>query len=264
MICVYDSGVGGLTVLRALRRIAPSADVIYLGDTARVPYGNRSAATVTAYAREALGYLATLRPSLVIAACGTVSTVCLPHLTGFSFPVVGVAEAGVDAALAAAPHGRVAVLGTEATVRSRYFASRLAAHRGVRVKSIACPLLVALAEGGLTAPADPLPALVCERLLAPLVPFCPEAIVLGCTHFPWLAPHIARLFPAATLIDCGEAAALAHRGRLSAERGAGRTEYLVTDDPAGFARTARRLTGCPLDGPCRRVTLSPRTGHTQS
>ena len=257
MVCVYDSGVGGLTVLRALRRIAPMADVVYLGDTARVPYGSRSAAAVTAYTREALSYLGARRPSLALAACGTVSAVALPRLGGFPFPVVGVAEAGVSAALAAAPRGRVAVLGTEATVGSRYFETRLSAHPGVKVKSIACPLLVALAECGMTAPTDPIPALVCERLLAPLTAFRPDAIILGCTHFPWLAPHIARLFPAATLIDCGEAAVLACRDRLAAEVGRGHTEYLVTDTPAGFARTARRLTGKPLDGPCRRVTLPP-------
>lgn len=117
-------------------------------------------------------------------------------------------------------------------------------------------MLVALAECGLTDARDPIPALVCERLLAPLVPFRPEAIILGCTHFPWLACHVSRLFPAATLVDCGAAAVAALTDTLSAERGTGRTEYLVTDDPAGFACTARRLLGRPLDGPCRRVALT--------
>ena len=258
MVCLYDSGVGGLTALAALRRVAPLCNVLYLGDTARVPYGTHDAPTVRRYARAALSYLSALQPSAVLVACGTVSTVFLPSVSPglYRFPLFGVAEAGVRAAVAAAPHGRVAVLGTEATVRCGYFEAGLrAAMPHAAVTSLACPLFVALAECGLTDPADPIPAMVAERLLAPLFPKRPEAILLGWTHFPWLAPHIARLFPDAILIDCGEAAVRELAPLLAGEGGEGRTEYLVTEGADSFRRVAERMIGHPVGDPVREITL---------
>lgn len=258
MIAVYDSGVGGLTALRALRRLLPRCDAVYLGDTARVPYGTRDAATVLRYAAEALDYLADLSPAAVLVACGTVSTVALPTLAPrYPFPVLGVAEAGVRRAVAAAPCGRVAVLGTEATVRSGYLEARLSALLpGAKIASVACPLFVALAECGMVDAADPLPRLVVERMLTPLLSLDPEAILLGCTHFPWLSPHIARLFPAATLVDCGAAAATELFPLLSGEEGEGRTEYLVTDGGEAFLRAARRMTGEEIGETVKKVNLT--------
>ena len=257
MVCVYDSGVGGLTALRALRRAAPLCDVLYFGDTARVPYGVRDAATVSRYAREVIGYLAALAPSAVLVACGTVSTVFLPTAEGsYPFPLFGVAEPGIRAAVAAAPQGRIAVLGTEATVRSGYFAARLRAllpHAAVT--SMACPLFVALAEGGHTAPDDPIARVAVETILAPLLPKEPEAILLGCTHFPWLSTQIARLFPRATLIDPGAAAVAELAPLLLAEEGEGRTEYLVTDGAESFLRAAHRMTGVLVGETVREVLL---------
>ena len=138
MVGVFDSGVGGLTALAALRRAAPLCDILYLGDTARVPYGGRDAATVCRYAAEALSYLSAFSPTAVLVACGTVSSVFLPEAPPYPFPLVGIVEAGARAAVAAAPSGRVAVLGTEATVRSGRFASRIRAlvfPRSVRTDS---------------------------------------------------------------------------------------------------------------------------------
>ena len=256
MVCIYDSGVGGLTALSALRAAAPSADIVYLGDTARVPYGTRSEGTVQAYARAALDHLAALSPEAVLVACGTVSTVALPSLLSrYSFPLVGVADAGISAALRDAPHGRIAVLGTEATVRSGYFGKEIERRRpGAEVREIACQLFVALAECGFAAGEDPVPALVSARYLAPLVRMRPEAILLGCTHFPWLRCHIARLFPSAALIDCGAAAAASLAGMLSP--GGGSTEYLVTDSPEQFSSALLSLTGRPPRGRVTRISLS--------
>ena len=258
MVCVYDSGVGGLSALTAIRRQAPLCDILYLGDSARVPYGTRSPGALLGFAREALDYLAGYAPSLVLVACGTVSTVCLPSLSGrYPFPVVGVAEAGVAAAIAAAPHRRIAVLGTEATVGSGYLERRiLALSPDAHVASLACPMLVSLAEGGFVGEDDPIPSLVTERLLAPLRAEEPEAVILGCTHFAWLAPHIARALPGATLIDCSAATARALAPRLLADGGTGRTEVLVTDNPAGFARTAARALGVCLACEPRLVSLT--------
>ncbi len=258
MVCVYDSGVGGLTALRSLRRAAPECDVVYFGDTARVPYGVRDDATVSRYAREVLDYLAALTPSAVLVACGTVSTVFLPRVHGrYPFPVFGIAESGIRAAVTAAPSGRIAVLGTEATVRSGYFGRRIAELLPcAEVTSLACPLFVALAEGGYTAPDDPIARVAVSRLLAPLLPRDPEAILLGCTHFPWLASHITRLFPRATLIDPSAAAIAELAPLLADEVGMGKTEYLVTDGAASFLRAAHRMTGTAVSETVREVSLS--------
>ena len=258
MVCVYDSGVGGLTALRALRRAAPKCDVIYFGDTARVPYGVRDAATVSRYAREVLDRLAAFSPSAVLVACGTVSTVFLPTAHArYPFPLFGVAEAGVRAAVAAAPSGRIAVLGTEATVRSGYFSRRIAERLPrAEVTSLACPLFVALAEGGYTAPDDPIARVAVKTLLSPLIPKKPEAILLGCTHFPWLASHISRLFPRATLVDPGAEAVAELAPLLADEVGLGKTEYLVTDGAESFLRAAHRMTGAAVGETVREVSLT--------
>ncbi len=244
MVCIYDSGVGGLGALVALRRAAPMTDIVYLGDTARVPYGTRDAATVRRYARESLDYLASLSPEAILVACGTVSTVALPALCGrYPMPVLGIVEAGVANALAEGPPSRIAVLGTEATVRSGTFASRLAALAPhAEVRSLACPLFVALAEAGLVAPDDPIPRLVAERTLAPLHDFRPEAVLLCCTHFPWLSPHVARAFPGARLIDCGKAAVTTLLPVLK-PHGKGDLRFLVTDGAEAFRRVAHRMMG---------------------
>lgn len=244
MVCIYDSGVGGLTALRALRAAAPLTDVVYLGDTARVPYGTKDRETVCRYAAAALDYLASLSPEAILVACGTVSAVALPRLAGrYPMPVLGVADAGVREALRLSPGGRIAVLGTEATVRSGYFEEAIRAARpSATVRSVACPLFVALAEAAMVAPDDPIPALVAERTLSPLIGFSPEAIVLGCTHFPWLSPQISRLFPGARLVDCGEAAVSALLAHLPCG-GSGSTRLLVTEGRESFLRTAHRMAG---------------------
>lgn len=243
MVCVYDSGVGGLSALLGLRRAAPLTDVLYLGDTARGPYGTRDASTVVRYARESLDYLASYDPEAILVACGTVSTVALPALRDrYPMPVVGIVEAGVAKALSYAP-SRIAVLGTEATVKSATFADRLtAAIPGVAVRSLACPLFVALAEAGLVDPDDPIPRLVAERTLAPLRGFSPEAVLLGCTHFPWLASHIAGIFPSAHLVDCGLAAVDRLLPTLMSG-GHGDLSFRVTDGLEAFRRVAHRMLG---------------------
>lgn len=258
MVCVYDSGVGGLTALRALRRAAPRCDVVYFGDTARVPYGVRDDATVSRYAREVLDYLAALSPSAVLVACGTVSTVFLPRAHGrYPFPIFGIAEAGIRAAVAAAPSGRIAVLGTEATVRSGYFDRRIRAlFPHAEVTSLACPLFVALAECGYTAADDPIARVATETLLSPLLAKRPEAILLGCTHFPWLAAQIARLFPEAALIDPSAEAVAELAPLLADEVGRGKTEYLVTDGADSFLRAAHRMTGTAVGETVREVSLT--------
>lgn len=249
MVGIFDSGVGGLTALRALRRFCPGCDISYFADTAHVPYGSRSERTICRYAAAGLSTLSSLSPEAVLVACGTVSTVFLPRNGNrYPFPVCGIVEAGTAAALAAAPHGKIAVLGTEATVLNGAFCRSLEEHRrDVSVVSLSCPLFVTLAECGMTDPDDPLPRLVAERTLSPLYDFDPEVILLGCTHFPWLLRVIAPLFPHAFVIDCGAEAAKNLSLRLSEPGGCGRTCFYVTDNAPSFRRRAENLLG-PLSG----------------
>ena len=150
-IAVFDSGIGGLTVVSALRRELPGEDIVYLGDTARVPYGGKSRGTIERYSEEIAALLVGEGAKMVVVACNTASALGLPRLREvLSVPVEGVIEPGVEAALAATVTGHVAVLGTKATIGSGAYAHALQAARpGIRVTSLACPLLVPLVEEGL-------------------------------------------------------------------------------------------------------------------
>ncbi len=258
MVVIYDSGVGGLTSLVALRRLCPRLDIAYFGDTAHVPYGNHSEKTIRRYAEGMLNAAAPLCPEAVLIACGTVSSVCLPELRGrYPFPLYGILEAGAEAALNAAKNGRIAILGTEATIRKGTLARLLhGKRRGLSLKGLACPLFVPLAECGYTDPADPIPRMIAIRMLAPLAAFKPEAILLGCTHFPWLSRVIAPLYPEAALIDCGGAAAEALAPRLTSTREAGKTVFYLTEDAPGFQRTAEKMCGAIPHGEYRELSLN--------
>ncbi len=256
MVGIFDSGIGGLTALNALRKDYPLCDIAYFGDTAHLPYGSRSEGTIARYAAAAISTLASLSPEAVLVACGTVSTVCLPELAaGYPFPVYGITEAGTAAALAAAPHGKIAVLGTEATIRAGGFSRRILARRPDAILTcLACPIFVFLAESGMNRPDDPVARLAVLRTLAPLLADPPEAILLGCTHFPWLSGLIAPLFPEATLIDCGAAAARALGRQLRVPAGQGRTRFYITDSAAAFQNAAYAVSGRRPDGEFFEVT----------
>ncbi len=243
MVCIYDSGVGGLTALRALRRLRPDLSVAYYGDTARVPYGTRPPGVIARYAANAFRFIETLAPEAVLIACGTVSTVALPRLSPPPFPVLGVAEAGIEQAVRGG-YSRIAVLGTAATIDSGVFAAGIADRLPhARIRSLACPLFVTLAECGYTDREDPLACLGAKRCLSPLYPFDPEAILLGCTHFPLLSGVIAELFPRAVLIDCGAEAAEKLAGSLPPTGRTGEVHFYVSNSAAHFCRSARTVYG---------------------
>lgn len=192
-IGVFDSGVGGLTVVRALRQVMPTAPIIYLGDTARVPYGSKSPRTIERYSLACQRFLLDRQVGMVLIACNTASANALPALQAASpVPVIGAVEPGAEAALAATQTGVIGVIGTLSTVRSRAYERALASRPGVRTLALACPLLVPLAEEGWTDPADPIARAVAERYLGQLLgqPGADEldTLVLGCTHYPLLAP----------------------------------------------------------------------------
>jgi glutamate racemase len=246
-IGVFDSGVGGLTVVAALARRLPRESIVYLGDTARLPYGSKSAATVTQYTRNNLRFLLARGVKAVVVACNTASALALPHLEP-EVPTWGVVEPGAQRA-GAASRGHVGVLATESTVRSDAYGralARLAPH--LRVSSRACPLFVPLVEEGWHD--DPITEQVARRYLEPLLADGVDTLVLGCTHYPLLRPLLARVAgDGVALVDSAESVAeevargLAGAG-LEAPPGAAPEHHLfVTDASAGFAAFARRILG---------------------
>ncbi|RRA48885.1 glutamate racemase [Acidipila sp. EB88] len=198
-IGVFDSGVGGLTVLRALRARLPHAHYLYLGDTARLPYGSKSQATIARYAVESVRFLLEQGAEYLVIACNTASALALPEIRAASpVPVLGVIETGADAALAASRSGDVSILATAATVASLAY-SAACAERGLRASEMACPLLVPLVEEGWVA--HPVTRDVLRIYLAQSTAAArgdalhPDALVLGCTHYPLLRSEIEALVP---------------------------------------------------------------------
>lgn len=241
-IGVFDSGVGGLTVVKALREHLPCEDIFYIGDTARVPYGGKSPQTLERYSLEIAGLLLAEGAKLIVVACNSASASALPRLrASLKVPVLGVIHAGAAAAVRASQSGRIGVIGTRATVQSRaYEQAILALNPSAQVFAEPCPLFVPLVEEGLFA--DDLTRLAAERYLQPLQAAGVDALVLGCTHYPLLAPLLAEVMgPAVTLIDSAETCArkVAHRledeGMRNPEGGLlGKLTVALTDAPGGF------------------------------
>ena len=256
-IGVFDSGVGGLTVLRALRQALPHEDLIYLGDTARLPYGTKSKSSISRYAGQATALLQERGIKLLVVACNTASAVALDTLTEQMqpLPVIGVVEPGATAAVTARPGGRHLVLATEATVR--YGAYRQAiARRDERaeVRELACELMVSLAEEGWTE--GGIVEAIIRRYLEPLaeLAFEPDSIILGCTHFPLLRPAIRRVVAEGTAIvdsastTAGVAATmLAEEELLNEQESPGRLLLMATDGAGRFARVGGRFIGEDLE-----------------
>ena len=245
-IGVFDSGVGGLTVVKALRDRLPNETIIYLGDTARVPYGPKSPETVQRYALELADMLIQKNAKALVVACNTVSSVALPLLTRKSFvPVIGVIEPGARAALQATRNGHVGVIGTRATIRSGAYEKTLhAADNNVRVSSRSCPLLVPLIEEGLLN--DDVTERVIIRYLRPLLADGIDTLVLGCTHYPLLGTAIARVLGhEVTLVDSAQNCASAVQETLdqkslrspATERG--ELHVALTDAADNFLSVAR-------------------------
>jgi glutamate racemase len=249
-IGIFDSGVGGLTVQRAILDAVPAADTLYLGDTARVPYGTKSAETVTAYSLRNARLLASHRIDLLVVACNTASAVALPALRAeLAVPVLGVVEPGARAAAAASPTGRIGVIGTQGTVASGAYQEAIRAARpDARVVARACPLFVPLAEEGWTDPGDEIVRAVARRYLAALREAAVDTLVLGCTHYPLLKAVIAAELPGVLLVDSAEAIAAEIGARFpDAARGSGAHRFFVTDTPARFLDVAGRFLGRPVD-----------------
>jgi glutamate racemase len=260
-IGVFDSGVGGLTVLRALEAVLPNERFIYLGDTARLPYGTKSAGTVQRYAVQAAQALVTRGVKALVIACNTASAVALDALRDAyqPLPVFGVVGPGADAACRASRRGRIAVIATESTVRGGAYQRAILSRRpDARVLARACPLLVTLAEEGWTS--GDVPERVVEAYLGAWLheDSQPDCLLLGCTHFPILAPLIQRAGgPGLILVDSAATTAiavstalldagLANAAPLSPRAAVSRRTLLATDGRERFARVGTHFLGEPL------------------
>jgi glutamate racemase len=245
-IGVFDSGIGGLTVVKALRDLLPSENIFYLGDTARVPYGPKSPETVQRYAVELAGILTQKNAKALVVACNTVSSVALPLLIKkFSVPVIGVIEPGARAALRATRNRHIGVIGTRATVRSGAYERALrAADNNVRVSSRACPLLVPLIEEGLLD--DDVTDRMIMRYLEPMLADGIDTLVLGCTHYPLLTDAIARMLKRQVmLVDSAQNCARAVEETLDQQSlrtmppNRGELHVALTDSADNFLNVAR-------------------------
>jgi glutamate racemase len=253
-IGVFDSGVGGLTVLRAIVRRLPNESLIYLGDTARIPYGVRSATTIERYALECARFVQSKGVKAIVIACNTASALAADYLRSkCSVPVVGVIRPGSRRAIEQTRTGHIGVIATEATIASgAYERAMLAIRSGLEVTSRACPLFVPLAEEGWLN--HPVTFQVAEEYLAELRQSRVDTLVLGCTHYPILRPVIERtLGDQISYVDSGEAVAerlaqmLEEQG-LVCDSGVPRTEeFYVTDSAARFRRVAQLFLGRPLE-----------------
>ncbi len=255
-IGVFDSGVGGLTVLKAIRQALPNEDLVYLGDTARLPYGTKSPASILRYASQATRQLRERGIKLLVVACNTASAVALDALREemAPLPVLGVVGPGASTAVAARPAGRHLVLATEATVRlGAYRRAIMALDPGAAVDELACELLVSLAEEGWDRGA--IGEAILRRYLEGLDADAraPDSVILGCTHFPLLSDIFVSVFdPEVSIVDSATTTATAARDLLeelslkNPGSGAGRLTLLATDGAQRFARVGGRFLGAAL------------------
>jgi glutamate racemase len=254
-IGVFDSGLGGLSVVRHLRQLLPQEDIVYFGDTARVPYGSKSRQTVICFALEAARFLLQFEPKLIVAACNTASALALDALVEeLPTPIIDVVAPGARAAAAHADGGAICVIGTEATINSgAYLAALKALAPAARVLARPCPLFVPLVEEGRDC-RDPVVTGVVADYLREVRDQGVRALVLGCTHYPLLREAIADfLGPDVFIIDSGRETSLAARtalaesGGLSQAARVGSLSCYVSDNPQRFQRVGSRFLGHEIE-----------------
>jgi glutamate racemase len=262
-IGIFDSGIGGLSVLKQFVRFLPQESYIYLGDTARVPYGNRSVEIVRQYAVECTDFLLKKGVKLIVAACNTVSAVALDAVIerAGDIPVVGMIAPAAGAALRETSNGQIGVIGTRATITSKAYTNsicKLAMDSSlIEVHSQPCPLFVPFVEEGMFK--TEAARLVAQEYLAPLIKKNVDTLVLGCTHYPLLQSLIMEIMPGVRLIDSGEHASvfslrlLAERKQLVAERSEfiskPHIDFYITDLPALFFENADSFLGFEINKP---------------
>lgn len=263
MIGIFDSGLGGLSALKEVRRLLPSEDIIYFGDTGRVPYGTRSKETIIKYSLQDMSFLESKGVDAVLVACGTVSSNALVSLREKypRIPIIGVIDAGVRAAAAVTKNKIIGIAGTPSTVGSGAFEKGLKAlDPEFKTVSSACPLFVPLVENGFVSENDEITRLAAGIHLKPIIEAGADTLILGCTHYPIIAPSIAKVIPNAALINVGAAAArelyniVSTRKALDTEL-CGKVEYYVSDEPQGFERIASIFLGEEITDKVTRIDI---------
>lgn len=253
-IGIFDSGIGGLTVVKEIFRVLPQENTIYLGDTARVPYGIRSAETVTRYSLENTKFLFSKDIKLLVVACNTASSVSLETIRkSVSVPVIGVIEPGARAAAAFTKNKKIGIIGTEATVRSNSYSKAIQIlDNEIEVYSLACPLFVPLVEEGWTD--DAIAEAIAEKYLRDIRGRRIDTLVLGCTHYPLLKNVLLRVMGASVhLIDSAIETAREIKKTLSSllllktDAGPAAHEFYVTDSAERFIRVGERFLGERID-----------------
>lgn len=263
-IGVFDSGLGGLTALRSLRKILPAETLIYFGDSARVPYGGKSRETLLKYARQDVRFLRTFDLKAILVACGTVSTTALETLQAENdLPIVGVVEPTCCRAVSVTVKKKVGLIATLASVRSgAYEAALRRIDPAVEVIGAACPLFVPLVESGRFQRGDIVIETVAEEYLSPLRNAGVDTLILGCTHYPLLEGVIGEIMgPDVTLVSAGEEAAFQLKRLLKAQnlradtQRQGETAFFVSDRVEDFARMASMFLQDGMDCTARRIDI---------
>lgn len=251
-IGVMDSGLGGLTAVREISRIMPAENIVYFGDTGRVPYGSRSRETIIKYARQDIAFLRSFDLKAIVVACGTVSSnaldvVCPEH----DIPIIGVVNSAAKAAAQRTRNGRIGVIATQSTIKSGAYTAAIHAIRNdVQIFEAACPLFVPLVENGRFHPGDVVIETVAREYLAPMIAHEIDTLILGCTHYPLLHEIIGEIMgPSVSLIDSGAESAkhiqalLRRADQLADPKIPGHTAFYVSDAPESFSKHAALFLG---------------------
>ncbi len=262
-IGIFDSGLGGLTAARELMKVLPSENIIYFGDTGRVPYGNKSVETIKKYAQQDVNFLLKNNVKAIIAACGTVSSVAKDLYTTVPVPYTGVLRPTAKAALTATKNGKIGVIGTTATINSHSYRNHIAElSKEAQVFEVDCPLFVPLVENGFTDPNDIIVKSVVERYVTPLLQKGVDTLILGCTHYPILKNAIGKAMgDSVTLIDSGRATALytaellREKNLLKEGTAEGVCKFFVSDTPDNFENLAGIFLGKNIENQVTQIQI---------
>lgn len=248
-IGIFDSGLGGLTILKQVRRLMPRENLIYFGDTAHVPYGSKSKETVTEYSLNIAKFLESKNVKLILVACNTASALALPTIRRhIKVPVLGVISPGAKCAVKASKNKNIVVLGTEALVKSKEYPKNIKKlDRKITVSQYACPLFVPVIEEGIVE--DKITELIISKYLAPLKKLNADTVILGCTHYPVIKKHISRVLGSGViLVDSAEEIAkeakeLLTERLLLRRKGKGSVQIYASDSPERFSKLAVNIIG---------------------
>lgn len=262
-IGIFDSGLGGLTAVKELINVLPQENIVYFGDTGRVPYGNRSRETIEKYARQDAGFLISKGVKMIIAACGTVSSAAVNLGDYLSVPYTGVVVPTAAAAVNATKNGKIGVIGTSATINSGSYKKEIMKQNcKITVYEQDCPLFVPLVENGFTSPDDEIVKLIVEHYLAPLREADIDTLILGCTHYPIIAKAISQCVGSRVqLIDSGRetalyaASILKNNNILNMSGALGNSCYYVSDTVDDFSRIAGIFLGKSINDSVSRIDI---------